>query len=132
MEATGGRRRLALLPGRSIVPVDYQKNGCNRVRGSTIGGAEEGRKRYGREVPPTLAGGGKTGGRVCGRVVAGGLPTVNVLAPGEGEMTTGGMFVEPQFPMTHLQAREPGSAIAGGMQPTGFDGSQQWAIGRRR
>ena len=46
---------------------------------------------------------------MCDRVVAAGLLTVDVLAPGEGEMATGGMFVEPQLPMTHLQ----GSAIAG-------------------
>lgn len=61
---------------------------------------------YGREVPPALAGGGDTGGRMRSGVVAGGLATVDVLAAGEGQMAAGGMFVEPQLPMTHLQAAQ--------------------------
>ena len=63
-----------------------------------------GMKRNGREVPPTVAGGGDASGRVCGRVVAGGLATVYVLTGGESQMAAGGMFIEPQLPMTHLQA----------------------------
>jgi len=61
-------------------------------------------KRNRREEPPTSAGWGDTRGRVCGGVVAGGQTAVDVLAGGEGEMTTGGMFIEPQLPMTHLEA----------------------------
>jgi len=61
-------------------------------------------KRYGREEPPTSAGWRDTRGRVRGGVVAGGLTAIDVLASGEGEMTTGGMFIEPQLPMTHLEA----------------------------
>ena len=65
-------------------------------------------KRYGREEPPTSAGWRDTRGRVCGGVVAGDLTAIDILAGGEGEMTTGGMFIEPQLPMTHLEA------VAGG------------------
>jgi len=61
-------------------------------------------KWNGREVPPTLAGGGDASGRVGSRVVAGGLATVHVLTAGESQMATGDMFIEPQLPMTHLQA----------------------------
>jgi len=56
------------------------------------------------EVPPALAGGSDASGRVCSRVVAGGLAAIHVLTAGESQMATGGMFVEPQLPMTHLQA----------------------------
>jgi len=59
-------------------------------------------KWNGREVPPTMAGGGDASGRVFGRVVAGGLTTIYVLTAGESQMATGGMFIEPQLPMTHL------------------------------
>lgn len=56
------------------------------------------------EVPPTLTGGGDTSGRVCGRVETGCLSAVHVLATGENEMATLGIFVEPQLPMTHLKS----------------------------
>ena len=59
-------------------------------------------KWYGREVPFTLAGGSNASGRVCGRVVAGGLTAVDVLVAGERQVATEGMFIEPQLPMTHL------------------------------
>jgi len=66
-------------------------------------------KWYGREVSPTLACGSNTSGRMCGRVVAGGLTAVDILTAPESQMATGGMFIEPQLPMTHLQAiaKEP-------------------------
>jgi len=67
-------------------------------------GAERGMERYEREVSSTPAGGSNTSGRVCGRVVAGCLTTIDVLTAGEREMGTGNMFIEPQLPMTHLQA----------------------------
>ena len=40
---------------------------------------------------------------MCGRVVAVGLAAVDVLAFGEDEVATLGIFVEPQLPMTHLR-----------------------------
>lgn len=105
--------RLCLLPGRSIVPVDYQKNGC-RVRDDDRGG-ERGMKAYGREVASAPTGGGETGGGVRGGVVAGGLAAVDVLAGGESDMATGGVFVEPEPPVAHLGAE-----------------NGRWAIGRRQ
>ena len=65
---------------------------------------QRGMKWYRREVSPTLACGSNTSGRMCGRVVAGGLTAVDVLTAGESQMAAGGMFIEPQLPMTHLQA----------------------------
>ena len=61
-------------------------------------------KWYGREVSPTLTGGSNASGRVCGRVVAGGLAAVDVLTGGESQVATEGVFIEPQLPMTHLEA----------------------------
>ena len=61
---------------------------------------------YEREVPSTLAGGRNTSGRMCSRVVAVGPTAINVLTAGESQMATGGMFVEPQLPMTHLRAMQ--------------------------
>ena len=61
---------------------------------------------YGREVPPTLAGGGDTSGRMYSGVVAGGLTAIDVLTASEGQVATGGMFVEPQLPMTHLEGAQ--------------------------
>lgn len=82
--------------------------------------ARGGMEWYGREVPPTLAGGGKTGGRMCSRVVAVGPTAIDVLTAGEGQMATGGMFVEPQLPMTHLQAMETNHQWSRGIERIGF------------
>ena len=60
-------------------------------------------KWYGREVSPAPAGWGNTGCRMRGRVVAGCLTTIDILTGGKSQMATGGMFIEPQLPMTHLQ-----------------------------
>jgi hypothetical protein len=60
---------------------------------------------YEREVPATLASGNDTSGRMCGRVVTGGLTAIDVLASGEGEMATLGILIEPELPMTHLNVR---------------------------
>jgi len=79
----------------------------NQLRGTggtttTLGREFLGDQSFGlSEVPPTLAGGGDTGGWVCNRVVAGGLAAVHVLTAGKSQVATGGVFVEPQLPVTH-------------------------------
>lgn len=70
-------------------------------------------KWYGREVSPTLAGGNDTGGWMCSGIVAGGLVAVHVLTANEGQMATGGMFIEPQLPVTHLRATQGKSVVPG-------------------
>lgn len=87
-------------------------------------------KWYGREVPPTLTGGGNTSGRMCGRVMAGGLAAIHVLTAGESQMAAGGMFIEPQLPMTHLQAIQENHQRTEEYSELGS--GSQWAIGRRR
>lgn len=77
---------------------------------------------YEREVPPTSAGGGDASSRMRSRVVAGGLATIDVLTAGEGQVATGCVFVEPQLPMTHLQA----------IQSSGLYGSGRSVGGGRR
>jgi len=69
---------------------------------------------YAREVPPTLTGGGNARGRMRSRVVADGLTAINVLTAGESQMATVGMFIEPQLPMTHLQAMHENISGRGG------------------
>ena len=70
-------------------------------------------KWNGREVSPTMAGGSDASGRVCGRVVAGGLAAVHVLTAGESQMATGGMFIEPQLPVTHLPGTKAKRSVLG-------------------
>jgi hypothetical protein len=92
---------------------------------------QRGMKWYGREEPPASADGSNASGRMCGGVVADGLTTIDVLAAGESQVATGGMFVKPQLPMTHLQAIGGEPSVKPGNAAIGLTGSQQ-AIGRRR
>jgi hypothetical protein len=68
---------------------------------------------YGREVPPAFASGSGAGDRVRSGVVAGGLTAINVLTSGESQMATGGMFIEPQLPVTHIPGTNAKRSVLG-------------------
>lgn len=79
------------------------------LSGWLLGGGKQGReerKQHRREEAATLAIGSDAGGRMCGRVEAERLPAIDVLAGGEDEVATLGIFVEPQLPMTHPRGGE--------------------------
>jgi len=85
----------------ATISEEWMRGGGGEERRSAVQRGMDG--WYGREVPPTLTVGSNAGGRMCGRVVAGGLTAINVLTADESQMATVGMFIEPQLPMTHLQ-----------------------------
>jgi len=58
------------------------------------------------EEAATLAIGSDAGCGVCGGVEAERLAAIDVLAGGEDEVATLGIFVEPQLPMTHPRGGE--------------------------
>ena len=69
---------------------------------------------------------------MCGRVVAGGLTTIDVLVFGEDEMVALGIFVEPQLPMTHLRPQTVQEDNQCPENKSGFGSGLLFTIGRRR